>query len=48
MQGFIENFEEVPRVITKWNETRWNVFLRRAVVDKYGEIRFEFMSSLDW
>lgn len=42
MQGFIENFEKAPRVITEWNETLWNVFLRRAVVDRKGEIRFEF------
>jgi len=42
MQGFIENVEKAPRVITEWNETLWNVFLRRAVVDRKGEIRFEF------
>jgi hypothetical protein len=42
LQGFIENFEKAPRVITEWNETLWNVFLRRAQVNEDGEIRFEF------
>jgi len=42
MQGFIENFEKAPRVITEWNETLWNVFLRRAQVNEDGEIKFEF------
>jgi len=45
MQELIENFDEAPRVITERNETLWNVFLRRAIVSKNGEIRFEFMSS---
>lgn len=38
MQGFIDNFMKAPRIITEWNETLWNVFLRRAVVNKDGEI----------
>lgn len=42
MQGLIENFEKAPRVVTEWSETLWNVFLRRAVVEKNGKIRFEF------
>jgi hypothetical protein len=32
-------------VITEWNETLWNVFLRRAVVDKDGRIEFDFMTE---
>jgi len=43
MHGFIVDFEKAPRVITEWNETLWNVFLRRAIVREDGEIRFEFM-----
>jgi len=43
MQGFIENFEKAPRILTEWNETLWNIFLRRAIVREDGEIRFEFM-----
>lgn len=42
MQGFIDNFMKAPRIITEWNETLWNVFLRKAVVNKDGEILFEF------
>jgi hypothetical protein len=42
MIGFIANFEKAPHVLTEWNETLWNVFLRRAVVYKDGQIIFEF------
>ncbi|MFA6377111.1 MAG: hypothetical protein WCW63_00650, partial [Acholeplasmataceae bacterium] len=42
MQGFIENFEKAPIIITEWNETLWNVFVQKAVVDEDGEIKFVF------
>jgi site-specific DNA recombinase len=39
---FIEQFNKAPEVINEWDQTLWNLFVIKAVVEQNGTINFKF------